>query len=272
MALNPADFTFLSGLIKKRSGINLTEDKTYLLESRLLPFARKMGLQSIEELVKQLKFANDEKLFTDVTEAMTTNESSFFRDLKPFEQLRNLVIPRLLQAYPTKKKFRIWSSACSTGQEPYSIAMSILECQATKGIEFEIVATDLASHVLEKAKAGIYSQFEVQRGMPVTLLIKYFKQSGENWHINDQVRNMVKFGQCNLTESLAQNGTFDIVFCRNVLIYFDNETKTQVLHNLSKQMEPLSVLFLGCAESIFGMEHRFTPLKDSAGVFVLKTS
>lgn len=231
--MTPEDFKFVSGMLKQRSGLVLGPDKLYLLESRLTPLARRRGLASVDELIAALKKGGAEQLKREVTEAMTTNETSFFRDLKPFEQFRDFILPEMMQRRASKKILRIWSAAASTGQEAYTLAIIVREMEAKlRGWRIEILATDLAGEVLEKAKAGIYSQFEVQRGMPIQLLVKYFEQHGEMWHIDSSLKAMVKFRQHNLLDRPTGFGTFDVVFCRNVLIYFDQETKRQVFEHL----------------------------------------
>ena len=269
MSITLNNINFLISLIKERSGISLSEEKLYLLESRLLPIAKKHKKENIESLVNMLRATPSEVIVKNIIEAMTTNESSFFRDTKPFEQFRDIAVPYLLKHVSNKKHFRIWSAACSTGQEPYSIAMTLLESPQYKDFSFEIVATDIASNVLEKAKNGLYSQFEVQRGVPITSLIKYFTQEGESWRIKDNVRDMVTFQTCNLIDSFNQMGSFDIIFCRNVLIYFDQETKMHVLENLKQCLEPHGLLFLGCAESIFAQTVAFKAMEGGTGIHTL---
>lgn len=272
MSISQQDFEKIAKYIKKKSGIHLTEDKLYLLETRLMPVATKNQCKNIAELSEKLSNTNDDKLITEVTEALTTNESSFFRDVKPFDQIINVIIPRILAAEPGKKKIRIWSAACSTGQEPYSVMMKIMESGKYKDIEFEILASDFTSHVIEKAKSGIYTQFEVQRGVPITMLVKYLEQQGEDWKIKPEVSKNVKFEQVNLIEDFTSIGKFDIVLCRNVLIYFDMETKSQVLHNIGKVMSPKACLILGSSESVYGIENEFVLLPDSQGIYCLRGS
>ena len=210
------DFDFLSNLLKKRSGLIISEDKLYLLESRLMPLARKRGMNGLDDLVQAIRFAPEEDLLVDVTEAMTTNESSFFRDIKPFENFRKLVLPALLEKRADKRSIRIWCAAASTGQEPYSLAMCLRE-EAAKlsGWRIEIVATDLSKEVLEKASVGLYSQFEVQRGLPIQLLMKYFSQVNDLWQIDSSIRAMIKYQSLNLLDNFTHLGAFDVVFCRD---------------------------------------------------------
>jgi chemotaxis protein methyltransferase CheR len=199
---------------------------------------------------------------------MTTNETFFFRDKIPFEHLRDTVLPLLLKARANRHTLRIWSAACSTGQEPYSIAMCLKEnASLLSGWRIEIVATDLSQEVLEKSRAGIYSQFEVQRGLPIQMLVKYFTQSGEIWQVNPDIRAMVQHRQLNLLQDFSQLGRFDVIFCRNVLIYFDQETKIDVFERLNKAMEPDGMLMLGAAESVVGITDAFRPYLDRRGLY-----
>ncbi|CCD91810.1 Chemotaxis protein methyltransferase [Bradyrhizobium sp. ORS 375] len=265
--MNQPDYEFLRKLLRDKSGLDLSADKQYLIESRLLPLARKAGLTSISDLVQKLKDGSS-ALVSQVVEAMTTNETFFFRDKVPFDHFRDVIMPELLKARASRKSIRIWCAACSTGQEPYSLAMSLKEMSAAlNGWRVEIVATDLSQEVLEKSKAGLYSQFEVQRGLPIQLLVKYFKQAGELWQINSDVRGMVQHRQLNLLHDFSQLGTFDVVFCRNVLIYFDQETKINIFGRLAKLMEPDGFLVLGAAETVVGLTDVFKPLTDRRGLY-----
>src|SRR3546814_4155626 len=212
------------------SGLVITQEKAYLLESRLNPVARKWDLDGVDALIAALRSKKDERLAVDVTDAMTTNESFFFRDNRPFEQFKNVVLPHLLEARAGRKQIRIWSAACSSGQEPYTLAMMLKDDAARlAGWRIEIVATDLSTEILKKAQEGLYSQFEVQRGLPITLLMKHFSQEGEKWRISEEIRRMVTYKPFNLLDNPSVLGQFDVVFCRNVLIYFDQATKGQVL-------------------------------------------
>ncbi len=264
------DFELLSGLLKERSGLVISKEKLYLLESRLVPLARKRGMDGLEDLVNALRLAPEEQLLSDVTEAMTTNESSFFRDIMPFENFRKIVLPELLEKRANSKSIHIWSAACSTGQEPYSLAMCLREEAANlAGWRIEITATDLSNDVLEKAKVGLYSQFEVQRGLPIQLLVKYFTQVDEMWQIDPAIRAMVKFRTINLLEDQTALGAFDVVFCRNVLIYFDQPTKGAVLDRLGRSMPNDGFLFLGGAETVLGVCTAFQPMNGCRGVYRL---
>ena len=267
------DFDFLSTLIKQRSGLVLTQDKSYLLESRLMPVARKRGIEGLEELVSTLRTRKEEALIQEVTEAMTTNESFFFRDIKPFDLFRDQVLPQLLKNRADKKSFRIWCAAASSGQEPYSLGITLMEqAQQLAGWRTEIIGTDISRDILEKAKSGLYSQFEVQRGLPIQLLLKYFEKKDEMWQANSALRTMVKYKELNLLDSLQGMGTFDVVFCRNVLIYFDQETKGKVLEEISRLMPEDGVLFLGGAETVLGISDKFKPIPGLRGVYCLANS
>jgi len=265
--VTPQDYEYLRKVLKERSGLDLSADKQYLVESRLIPLARKAGLAGIPELVTRMK-SGDERLVSDVVEAMTTNETFFFRDKIPLEHLRDTILPALMAARAGRKSIRIWSAASSTGQEPYSIAMCLKERAAQlAGWRFEIVATDLSQDVLEKSKAGIYSQFEVQRGLPIQLLVKYFAQTGELWQINADIRAMVQHRQLNLLQDFSHLGKFDVIFCRNVLIYFDQDTKINTFERISKVLEPDGMLMLGAAESVVGITDAFRPHSDKRGLY-----
>ena len=266
--MNSQDFQLFGDIVKSRSGLVLTEEKVYLLESRLVPLARRRGLENLEALAEEVRRHNDERLLEEITEAMTTNETFFFRDTKPFDTFRDVVLPQLLKARAAQKSLRIWTAACSTGQEPYSIAMLLKE-EAAKmaGWRVEIMATDISHEVLEKAKAGLYSQFEVQRGLPIQLLMKHFQQVGEMWQIDSSIRAMVKFQPKNLLGDLGSMGKFDVVFCRNVLIYFDQSTKGQVLTQIHNILADDGALFLGGAETVLGICDSFKPVDGQRGVY-----
>jgi chemotaxis protein methyltransferase CheR len=265
--VTPFDYDYLRGILKQRSGLDLSADKQYLVESRLVPLARKAGLAGIPEMVQKMK-SGAEALTMEVVEAMTTNETFFFRDKVPFDHLRDTILPALLQSRASRKSLRIWSAACSTGQEPYSIAMCLKEKAAQlAGWRIEIVGTDLSQEVLEKSRAGIYSQFEVQRGLPIQLLVKYFAQIGELWQLNSDIRGMVQYRQLNLLQDFSSLGKFDVVFCRNVLIYFDQPTKTQIFDRVAKVIEPDGMLMLGAAESVVGITNAFRPYPDRRGLY-----
>jgi chemotaxis protein methyltransferase CheR len=262
------DFDLLCRLLRERSGLMLTRDKAYLLESRLLPVARKRNMKSLDELITALRLRPEGDLVRDVVEAMTTNESFFFRDLVPFDQFRTFVLPQLLKTRAAKKSIRIWSAACSSGQEPYSLAMILSEEKMKLlGWQVEITATDLSTEILEKAQAGLYSQFEVQRGLPIQLLVKYFKQQGDRWQIDPAIRNMVKFRCLNLLDDFTSFGAFDVIFCRNVLIYFDQPTKTLVLERVARILPQDGYLYLGGAETVIGITDKFQAMAEHRGIY-----
>jgi chemotaxis protein methyltransferase CheR len=266
--VTPSDYEFLRKLLKERSGLDLSADKQYLVESRLIPLARRVDLLGISELVQKMKAGSTEALVGEVVEAMTTNETFFFRDKIPFEHLRDTMLPELLQARAARRALRIWCAASSTGQEPYSIAMCLKEFGAAlSGWRIEILATDLSQGVLEKSKAGLFSQFEVQRGLPIQLLVKHFTQTGEMWQINADLRAMVAHRQFNMLQDFGHLGTFDVIFCRNVLIYFDQETKISIFERLARASEPDGFMVLGAAESAVGISDAFRPHPDRRGLY-----
>ncbi len=266
--MTPSDYDFLRKLLKDRSGLVLSADKQYLVESRLLPVARKGGINGLGDLVQKLKSGN-EKLTTAVVEAMTTNKSFFFRDKIPFDHFREAILPPLLRARASQRRLRIWCAAASTGQEPYSLAMCLKE-QGSQlaGWRVEIIGTDLSLEVLEKAKAGIYSQFEVQRGLPIQMLVKYFAPAGELWQLSSELRGMVQYRPLNLLQDFSHLGSFDVIFCRNVLIYFDQDTKIAVLNRIARVVEADGFLVLGAAETVVGLTDSFKPLTDRRGLYV----
>jgi len=266
--VTPLDYDFLRQALKQRSGLVLSADKHYFLESRLLPLARQKGFAGIGDLVVALKTGRDAALMAAVVEAMTTNESFFFRDKTPFEHFRHVIMPALLHARRQSRTIRIWCAAAASGQEPYSIAMCLREMtSALAGWRIEILATDLADAVLDRARQGLYSQFEVQRGLPIKLLVKYFTQAGELWQIAPEIRAMIKFRCFNLLSDFAGLGSFDLILCRNVLIYFDQETKSDVLRRIAEAMPRDGYLVLGAAETAVGLSDRFTMVSDRPGLY-----
>ena len=271
--MTPSEYEFLRKLLKERSGLDLSADKQYLVESRLVPLARRVGMAGISELVQKAKTGSAETLIGEVVEAMTTNETFFFRDKIPFEHLRDTMLPALLQARAARRALRIWCAASSTGQEPYSIAMLLKEMGAAlSGWRVEIVATDLSQGVLEKSRAALFSQFEVQRGLPIQLLVKYFAQVGEMWQLNADVRAMVSHRQLNLLQDFSHLGSFDVIFCRNVLIYFDQDTKIGIFERLARVVEPDGFMVLGAAESVVGISDAFKAHPDRRGLYQPNTA
>jgi chemotaxis protein methyltransferase CheR len=267
--MTPQDFAFIRKLLKQRSGLTLSEEKQYLVESRLAPVAMRAGLAGLSQLAQRLRAGTDEALTVQVVEAMTTNETFFFRDRLPFEHFRSFVMPSLLATRARQKRIRIWCAAASTGQEPYSFAMVLKEMgRALDGFRVDIVATDLSGEVLEKAKAGVYTQFEVQRGLPIQMLVKYFTKVGEAWQIAPEIRDMVHFRTLNLLDDFSRLGLFDLVVCRNVLIYFDQETKTALLDRMGRAVAPDGFLILGAAETTVGLSQAFRALSERRGLYV----
>ena len=265
--MTPPDYEYLRKLLKDQSGLDLSADKQYLIESRLAPLARKAGLAGIPELVQKMKTGST-SLVAQVVEAMTTNETFFFRDKVPFDHFRQSIMPEIIKARAARRSIRIWCAAGSTGQEPYSLAMCLKEMDSQlAGWRVEIIATDLSQEVLEKSRAGLYSQFEVQRGLPIQLLVKHFKQTGEFWQINPDLRAMIQHRQLNLLHDFSGLGTFDVIFCRNVLIYFDQDTKINIFNRLCKAMEPDGFLVLGAAETVVGLTDAFKPYPDKRGLY-----
>ena len=266
--MTPEDFGFLRKLLKERSGLVLAAEKQYLAESRLLPLVRKHGMTTLAELIAKLKEAQSAALTSEVVDAMTTNETFFFRDKIPFEHFRDTMMPALLQLRGREKRIRIWCTAAATGQEPYSLAMTLHGMGAQlAGFKIQIVATDICTPVIEKAKAGVYTQFEVQRGLPIQMLVKYFSREGERWQITPELRDMVQFRTLNLLNDFSPLGGFDVVFCRNVLIYFDQPTKISVLDRLARQTAPDGFLMLGAAETVVGLTDAFRPVTDKRGLY-----
>ncbi|SDF56124.1 chemotaxis protein methyltransferase CheR [Limimonas halophila] len=270
--MNPEEFSRLAELLKDRTGIVLGRDKEYLAESRLAPVARSWGFNSptdlVRALVRRTGSGASQELLSAVVEAMTTNESFFFRDQTPFDQFRDVMLPNLMKARADTRRIRIWSAACSSGQEPYSLAMAIRELGAkVSGWRFDILATDLSKQIMNRAQDGVYTQFEVQRGLPIQYLAKYFEQEGDRWRIKRDIRDMVTFRAHNLLDSARPLGKFDIVFCRNVLIYFNQDTKRQVLDNISEVLASDGYLTLGGAETVLGLTDKFQAVSGYRGLF-----
>jgi chemotaxis protein methyltransferase CheR len=269
--VTPLDYDYLRKCLKQRSGLVLTADKQYLVESRLLPVARKVGLVNLTALVNQLK-RGDELLMTAVVEAMATNESFFFRDKVPFYHFTSIIMPALIAARRSTRTIRIWCAAASTGQEPYSLAMCLKEMEDDLiGWRIEVLASDLSGESLEKARQGLYTQFEVQRGLPIHFLVRYFKQVREIWEVAPELRAMVKYRQHNLLSDFSHLGVFDLIFCRNVLIYFDPATKVDVLDRLARATASDGYLVLGAAETVVGLTDSFKVVGEKHGLYAPNT-
>ncbi len=255
MPLATIDIDFLRDLVSRRSGNVLTKEQGYLLESRLAPVATTAGLKNVEALVSELRRSNNSILHDRVSDAMTINETSFFRDRHPFDAMRDHILPAMIQSRQATKHLSIWCAASSCGQEPYSLAILIREHFAKQlaGWNVRIVATDISDEILAKAKLGRYSQFEVGRGMPSKLLVNHFDRQGADWVLKDDVRRLVDFRKLNLTQPWPYFSPFDIVFIRNVLIYFDQPTKQSILERTLKVLRPDGYLFVGGSETLLKM-------------------
>ena len=254
--MSAQSYSFLQNYILRQSGIVLDDSKRYLIEARLLPIIRSQNIISLDSLCQRIAANTSPALNTQVIEAMTTNETLFFRDPGMFEALRTTVIPDLLGTVRPGRKLRIWSAASSTGQEAYSLAMLLLQ-EGVTSRQVEIIGTDLAEHVLEKARLGKYVQFEVSRGLPMKYLSNYFVKSGMDWQLSNEVLSMVKFQQLDLRGSYHAVGLCDLVLCRNVLIYFSVETKRSILASIRATLNPGGLLVLGCAETVIGVDDAF---------------
>jgi chemotaxis protein methyltransferase CheR len=266
--MTEADFEFLRSLLHQRSGLSLGQDKRYLVESRLGMLCRKRGIESLEALIDQLRQGRDSVLEHAVVEAMTTNETLFFRDRSPFDLFRDVVLPEKLAANAASRSLRIWCAAVSTGQEAYSLAM-VLDDMAARlvGWKVEILGTDISADVLERARAGSYSQFEVQRGLPIQMLLRHFQQDGDKWQVGQRIRDMVELRQHNLLDPNAHFGQFDVILCRNVLIYFDVPTKAKVMGSLAQRLTTDGIFMLGAAETVIGITTTIVPDKNHRGLY-----
>lgn len=263
-----ADFELYRDLLREKSGLTLTPDKSYLIDSRLTPIARKWNYASLDVMTVALRAMPPKELIRDVVEAMTTNETSFFRDSKPFDQFRDVIMPYFMKTR-TNKRLRIWCAAASSGQEPYSLCMLLKENAAKfAGWNFEIVGTDISEDILDIARKGEYTQFEVQRGLPIQMLMKYFDQKGDRWHVKQELKSMVQYKYFNLLDPMTSLGKFDIIFCRNVLIYFDKEIKAKVLQNMSGLLPDDGFVILGGAETVLGITDAFKPMPGTRGIYV----
>ncbi|MDC7694118.1 MULTISPECIES: CheR family methyltransferase [Asticcacaulis] len=265
--MTPEDTEHLAALLKQRSGLILGSDKTYLIESRLAPVARREGFANVGALLTALRTKRDEKLIYTVTDAMTTNETFFFRDKTPFDQFKSDVLPALAKS--RTGDIKIWCAACSTGQEPYSLAMMMEESRAQfPRVNLDILATDISERCLEKAQAGLYTQFEVQRGLPIQMMVKHFEKIDEMWRISPKIRQAVRYKKLNLLDDLRSVGRQDVIYCRNVLIYFDLETKKRVLEQMATLLADDGFLFLGAAETVLGITDVFKPMAGMRGLYV----
>lgn len=264
------DFDLYKELLKEKSGLTLSSDKSYLLDSRLSPVAKKWGYASLNAMSITLQGVPETKLVDDIVEAMMVGETAFYRDYKPFELLKKKVLPHLLKQRINERKIRIWSAGTSTGQEAYSVALAIKEMESLfAGWKIEILATDLSKNSLSTAKEGLYSQFDVQHGMPTKLLLQNFKQEDESWRISKSIKKMVQFKQFNMLDAMDSMGAFDIILCRNVMVYFDDATKKKILQNLSKTLKKDGFLFLGINEASTSI---YKTIHGTYGLFVRSDS
>jgi chemotaxis protein methyltransferase CheR len=272
MAITEQDFDSIRAFVRSRSAISLEKGKEYLVESRLAPLAAQEGLASLHALVEAVSKNGNSPLGEKVVDAMTTNETSFFRDVEPFNILKREVLPALVAERAAYRRLNIWCGAASTGQEPYTVAMILMEHfpqLATWDVSF--LATDLSPTVLDKAKSGRFAQLEVNRGLPATLLVKYFERKDAHWVIKDSIRRMIRFELLNLIKPWPAMQLLDIVFLRNVLIYFEVDVKKMILGRLVERMRPGAYLFLGGAETTLNLDDRFERLPfDRAGCYRLK--
>lgn len=261
-------FDIYAEILKEKSGLSITHDKSYLLESRLKSIAQEHGHASVEAMAMTLRGVPDPKLIEQIIEAMTTNETFFFRDNTPFDLFKSIVMPYMEKERTSQRALKIWSAAASSGQEPYSLAMILKEAGAPwSGWSLDILGTDISKDILAQASEGAYSQFEVQRGLPIQLLMAYFTQDGNRWLISDEIKKMVRYQYLNLLDSLMSIGSVDVIFCRNVLIYFDEATKSDIFARLAKQLKPDGFLFLGGAETVLGLSDDFKPVPNSRGLY-----
>jgi chemotaxis protein methyltransferase CheR len=252
----PENYRFLQEHVRARVGIVLEDNKHYLFESRLAPIVRQYGLGSINDLCVLLRAKRNVALAHQVVEAMTTNETYFFRDPAQYEAIRTVLLPRLKVEKRDTRSLRFWSAASSTGQEAYSLGMLLLE-NGLQDRNMQILGTDFSEKVVERARSGLYQQIEVNRGLPAQLLVKYFRRSGLDWQLADAVRRMVRFETIDLRKSMRSLGPFDLVFCRNVMIYFDNATRKSIVKEIHRTLSQGGWLLLGGAETAINIEERF---------------
>jgi len=267
--LTSRDIEKFSALVKRETGLVLTADQDYLVQSRLAPVAARHAGGDLALLLKKLQEDRSPRLLQEAMEAMLTPETFFFRDATPFQALKEKILPALLRRPSAEKRLRFWSAACASGQEAYSLAMLLKDYMLPPDWRYDILATDVSHSILDRAREGLYTQFEVQRGLPIQLLIRHFTKEGDLWRIKPELRATVRFAPANLLAGSGHLGRFDVIFCRNVLIYFDAPTKARVLRSLKPCLEPDGVLFLGSAETVIGLSDDFKPLADVPGAFTL---
>jgi chemotaxis protein methyltransferase CheR len=267
--MNPDDVAYLARMLRRRSGLMLGQAKPDFIERRLQPVMRRFGFKDVGALVAELRHGRD-ALARAVTEAMTTNESSFFRDRPSFDLFEQRVLPVLLARRERTKRLRIWSAACAAGQEAYSIAMLLDDHKlAAKGWTVDIIATDISAEMVARAEQGLYSHFEIQRGLPVRRLVDHFSQEGSSWRIGENLRRMVTFRPFNLLDSFGWLDDIDVVFCRNVLMYLDHKAKVGVLDQISEVLMPDGYLMLGTVETPQGLSNAFEPVPGAPGLYTI---
>lgn len=271
--MTDADFDYIRKLLVERSAIVLGDDKRYLVEARLAPVIGQLKVPSISELVSRLRCEQQQQIIIQIVEALVTSETSFFRDVSPFEVLRKQVLPELIAARAAERKLAFWSAACSTGQEPYTIALTLREYfpELAKW-QIDILGTDISTEVIAKAKLGIYSQFEVNRGLPARLMVKYFHQTGTNWQLDAAIRDMVEYRPFNLATAWPGLPRFDVVLLRNVMIYFDVTTKREILTRVERVLRPDGYLVLGGSETTLNISDTFVRVEQvKAGYYQRRT-
>jgi chemotaxis protein methyltransferase CheR len=267
--MTPNDFAFVAQLLKERSGLVLTKDKSYLLENRLMPVVRARMFKNLDELIERLR-GGEIELKEIVVDAMLSKDTGFFRDWRPFKHLRDVVLPNLRAARLGKRNVRVLCAGASTGQEVYSLAIQMTEAAETfTGWQVQALGVDLSRSALAIAEQGLYNQFEVQRGLPIRTLLRHFSKEQDNWRVNEGLRRMVSFRQWNLLDDLYPLGRFDIILCRNVLTYFDQQTKLAILQKLSRLLFEDGVLYVGVTETVTGVSGSFTPVIPEQGIYAV---
>ncbi len=269
MSIRPDNFSYFALLLKQHSAIVLSANKSYLVNMRLLPLARRAKLESVDALIDRLRVSSDGRLLQDVIDAMTTNETSFFRDSAPFESLRDAVLPELVGHRSAVRTLNVWSAGCASGQEPYTIAMLWRERfpELSKTWRFRLLATDISLAMLERAEAGRYSKFEVNRGLPAEYLQRYFHKDGEHWVVNQELKAMVEFRALNLNEAWPPLPAMDVIFLRNVLVYFDISTRKRILGQIRSVLRTGGYLFLGGSETTVLLDEAYQRVASPTGSY-----
>jgi chemotaxis protein methyltransferase CheR len=274
ISLTPANFDFVAKLVREQCGLILEPGKEYLVKSRLWPLAQKHHFAELDQLIERLRAGGASDLVTEVVEAMVTTETSFFRDIHPFETLRKIVLPELIQRRRNQRQLNIWCAATASGQEPYSIAILLQEYfPELAGWQINLSATDISHEMLARSRTGRYSQIEVNRGLPTQLLLKWFRQEGAIWQLDDRVRQAVRFSHLNLAQPWPAMPTWDLVFLRNVMIYFDNDLKRSILERVARLLGPAGYLVLGGAETTLNLSDSFARVETlKSGFYQLKSA